>query len=189
MSGWCTRPSIIAATPGRINTVNRECIVSWSASVGVEAWDLLISSRVYSWACVWTGDENSPRSEWYDPWVVNVEKARAAGMLLIFCHPDSGPDDIGKGQTVEKEYLEGKGYAFTLKPISEVLRLFRSEAGGIAGPLATLCRQPDAPAAADALSKLAVCAFDDKKQDQIRKQGGIKLTLAALRSPRRGGRA
>merc|ERR1712032_1395626 len=66
----------------------------------------------YGWCCVWTGNKNSPKEEWYNPWVVNVQAAVKARYDLKFVVPDDGK--LGKGQTLEKKYLDGQQISYQL---------------------------------------------------------------------------
>ena len=76
-------------TQGYLEAGGEACIVSFPASLGQRAWNGMVGGGKLNFACVWTGDNNSPTSEWYDPWVVNVDEAVERGMtLLVYGHSD-----------------------------------------------------------------------------------------------------
>eukprot|EP00964_Phaeocystis_antarctica_P097177 scaffold63345_cov76-Phaeocystis_antarctica.AAC.1 len=76
-------------TKGHLVADGQVCIVSFPASLGQKAWNGMVGDGRLNFACVWTGDNNSPSSEWYDPWVINVDEAVKRGMsLLVYGHSD-----------------------------------------------------------------------------------------------------
>jgi len=131
-------------TPGRLSKPsgalikhnNGAAVCSFPASAGEEVWERLVDGKIDSglfdkgtwwfgagycgrkvdWCCVWTGDENSPRSEWYDPWVENIEMARSMGKRLIFVVNEA--EELGQGQMAEKDYLDEKGYPYTMAKLN-----------------------------------------------------------------------
>merc|ERR1719437_348582 len=99
----------MAPTAGRLHpnsakTFGDVSVVSWPAAAGRSCWEDLLKMTVVSYCCVWTGNDNSPKSEWFDPWVANVELHKASGKKFVFCTMPDGY--IGKGQTHEKEWLD-----------------------------------------------------------------------------------
>ena len=121
----------LEAYPGRV------CIVSFPASLGQRAWNAMAGGDLerdgrlglaVNFACVWTGDNNSPMSEWFDPWVENVVKARERGMTLLVYghsnHPEENPFKhvspergeqkfrLGVGQQAEVKYMNEQGIPY-----------------------------------------------------------------------------
>lgn len=116
---------------------NGAAVVSFPASAGNETWERLIGGKIDSglfdrgtywlfagycgrkvdWCCVWTGKQDSPKSEWYDPWVENVEQAKKMGKRLVFvvnaCH------ELGEGQKMEQKYLFEHGYSFKMAKLNK----------------------------------------------------------------------
>ena len=49
------------------------------------------SGQVFNFCCVWTGNPDSPLSEWFEPWKENVRDTISRGMkLLVIGHTGSG---------------------------------------------------------------------------------------------------
>ena len=104
------------------------CIVSFPASLGQKAWNGMVGGGRLNFACVWTGDNNSPASEWFDPWVLNVDEAVKRGMtLLVYGHSDHPEENqfkhvsplwgeqkyrLGGGQQAEVKHMNEKGVQY-----------------------------------------------------------------------------
>merc|ERR1719326_1950962 len=43
----------------------------------------MVGEGSVNYACVWTGDPNSERHEWFDPWADNVDLAVKLGCKLL----------------------------------------------------------------------------------------------------------
>mmetsp|Transcript_6485 Transcript_6485/g.16022 ORF Transcript_6485/g.16022 Transcript_6485/m.16022 type:complete len:119 (+) Transcript_6485:1-357(+) len=88
----------------------------------------MVGGGELNFACVWTGDNNSPTSEWYDPWVVNVDEAVERGMtLLVYGHSDHPVENqfthvsplwgeqkyrLGAGQQAEVKHMNERGIRY-----------------------------------------------------------------------------
>ena len=107
-----------------LNNGSDTCVVSFPAGrSGVQRWNDLIQNTNY--CCVWTGRDNSDESEWFEPWKKNVEKANQYGMNLVFYinygqrGGPGGRDHMGRGQRMEKKWLDEQGYRFVTKPVED----------------------------------------------------------------------
>merc|ERR1719221_681200 len=109
----------MAPTAGRLND-KFYSVVSWPAAAGSDPWQKLLSMSFVSYCCVWTGNDNSPVSEWFDPWVANVKLHKARGRNFLFCTMPDG--SIGKGQSLEKQWLDKGGIAYHMVSYTEALR-------------------------------------------------------------------
>ena len=70
-------------------------------------WNALVGDgAMMAYACVWTGNPDSPESEWYDPWVLNINKAVKLGKDIIVVGKDG--ESLGYGQGKEIRYLNEK---------------------------------------------------------------------------------
>ena len=88
------------------------CNVVSCPALGVREWEGLVSSQAVAYCVCWTGRDNSPESEWFEPWKKNVAKAVAAGHTLIIIDPNcigGGGRKMGKGQSKELAYLKQNG--------------------------------------------------------------------------------
>ena len=115
-------------TKGHLVADGQVCIVSFPASLGQKAWNGMVGGGRLNFACVWTGDNNSPTSEWYDPWVNNVDEAVKRGMtLLVYGHSDHLEENqfkhlspmwgeqkyrLGGGQQAEVKHMNKKGIRY-----------------------------------------------------------------------------
>ena len=115
-------------TKGHLVANGQICIVSFPASLGQKAWNGMVGGDRLNFACVWTGDNNSPISEWYDPWVINVDEAVKRGMtLLVYGHSDHPEENqfkhasplwgeqkyrLGAGQQAEVKHMNEKGIQY-----------------------------------------------------------------------------
>jgi len=115
-------------TKGYLEAGGQVCIVSFPASLGQKAWNGMVGGGQLNFACVWTGDTNSPTSEWYDPWVVNVDEAVKRGMtLLVYGHSDHPVENqfthvsplwgeqkyrLGAGQQAEVKHMNERGIRY-----------------------------------------------------------------------------
>ena len=110
------------STNGKVDGASKHCVVSFSATLGQAAWNNMVSGET-NFACVWTGRNNSPKREWYDPWVKNVDKAASMGMTLVVIghvdHPRSQFTSkrgekfyLGDGQLAELQYIHSRGYKY-----------------------------------------------------------------------------
>ena len=115
-------------TKGYLEAGGQACIVSFPASLGQKAWNGMVGGGHLNFACVWTGDNNSPTSEWYDPWVVNVDEAVERGMtLLVYGHSDHPVENqfthvsplwgeqkyrLGAGQQAEVKHMNERGIRY-----------------------------------------------------------------------------
>ena len=115
-------------TKGHLEAGGQVCIVSFPASLGQKAWNGMVGGGRLNFACVWTGDNNSPTSEWYDPWVNNVDEAVKRGMtLLVYGHSDHLEENqfkhlspmwgeqkyrLGGGQQAEVKHMNKKGIRY-----------------------------------------------------------------------------
>ena len=120
--------SPLLPTKGHLEVAGQVCIVSFPASLGQKAWNGMVGGGQLNFACVWTGDNNSPRSEWYDPWVINVDEAVKRGMtLLVYGHSDHPEENqfkhasplwgeqkyrLGAGQQAEVQHMNEKGIKY-----------------------------------------------------------------------------
>ena len=120
-------PSLLP-TKGYLEAGGQVCIVSFPASLGQKAWNGMVGGGQLNFACVWTGDNNSPTSEWYDPWVVNVDEAVKRGMtLLVYGHSDHPVENqfthvsplwgeqkyrLGAGQQAEVKHMNERGIRY-----------------------------------------------------------------------------
>ena len=118
----------LQATKGYLEAGGQVCIVSFPASLGQKAWNGMVGGGQLNFACVWTGDTNSPTSEWYDPWVVNVDEAVKRGMtLLVYGHSDHPVENqfthvsplwgeqkyrLGAGQQAEVKHMNERGIRY-----------------------------------------------------------------------------
>ena len=118
----------LQATKGYLEAGGQVCIVSFPASLGQRAWNGMVGGGELNFACVWTGDSNSPTSEWYDPWVVNVDEAVKRGMtLLVYGHSDHPVENqfthvsplwgeqkyrLGAGQQAEVKHMNERGIRY-----------------------------------------------------------------------------
>ena len=155
-----TRQTSLLRTRGNLETGSQVCIVSFPASLGQTTWNSMVGGLLgmcggvprdplpsdpdqagiqkppVNFACVWTGDDNSPTSKWFDPWVKNVDKARELGMTLIVYGHSNHPDEenqfthgeqkfrLGKGQQAEVKYMNERGIPY---------KVFASDADGALG--------------------------------------------------------
>lgn len=124
-------------TDGHLGGPGKFCIVSFPATLGKQAWTGLISGSggTNNYACVWTGNNGSPQSEWYDPWAANVDKAKKMGKKLLVIvhndHPQAQFTDkrsfatycnkrrpvnfrLGNGQIEEIKYLNKMKYKYSV---------------------------------------------------------------------------
>ena len=115
-------------TKGHLEAGGQVCIVSFPASLGQKAWNGMVGGDQLNFACVWTGDNTSPTSEWYDPWVMNVDEAARRGMtLLVYGHSDHPEENqfrhisplwgeqkyrLGAGQQAEVKHMNEKGIQY-----------------------------------------------------------------------------
>eukprot|EP00964_Phaeocystis_antarctica_P030594 scaffold17294_cov78-Phaeocystis_antarctica.AAC.1 len=115
-------------TKGHLVADGQICIVSFPASLGQKAWNGMVAGGRLNFACVWTGDNDSPISEWYDPWVINVDEAVKRGMtLLVYGHSDHPEENqfthvsplwgeqkyrLGGGQQAEVKHMNEKGIQY-----------------------------------------------------------------------------
>ena len=115
-------------TKGHLVADDQVCIVSFPASLGQKAWNGMVAGGRLNFACVWTGDNNSPASEWFDPWVLNVDEAVKRGMtLLVYGHSDHPEENqfthvsplwgeqkfrLGAGQQAEVKHMNEKGIQY-----------------------------------------------------------------------------
>ena len=115
-------------TQGYLEAGGQVCIVSFPASLGQKAWNGMVGGGQLNFACVWTGDTNSPTSEWYDPWVVNVDEAVKRGMtLLVYGHSNHPVENqfthvsplwgeqkyrLGAGQQAEVKHMNERGIRY-----------------------------------------------------------------------------
>ena len=115
-------------TKGHLEAGGQVCIVSFPASLGQKAWNGMVGGGRLNFACVWTGDTNRPTSEWYDPWVMNVDEAAKRGMtLLVYGHSDHPEENqfrhlsplwgeqkyrLGAGQQAEVKHMNEKGIQY-----------------------------------------------------------------------------
>ena len=120
--------SPLLPTKGHLEVAGQVCIVSFPASLGQKAWNGMVGGGQLNFACVWTGDNNSPTSEWYDPWVINVDKAVERGMtLLVYGHSDHPEENqfkhisplwgeqkfrLGAGQQAEVKHMNERGIQY-----------------------------------------------------------------------------
>ena len=120
----------LLATKGNLEAGGQVCIVSFPASLGQQAWNGMVGGGQLNFACVWTGDTNSPTSEWYDPWVRNVDEAVKRGMtLLVYGHSDHPAENqfthvsplwgeqkyrLGAGQLAEVKHMNKRGIRYKL---------------------------------------------------------------------------
>ena len=65
--------SALQATSGKVTgrSPGNYCLVSFPATWGQTAWDAFVNGK-YDFACVWTGNNDSPEEEWFVPWKKNV---------------------------------------------------------------------------------------------------------------------
>jgi len=68
-------------TSGKLCADEEVCIVSFPAMLEQDTWNVLTGQT--NFACVWTGNNDSPREEWFGPWVKNVEEAVKRRMKLL----------------------------------------------------------------------------------------------------------
>jgi len=110
--------AVLLPTTGELDRCQDLCIVSWPASMGADSWDTLVkgAKEPVNYACVWTGNNDSPLKDWFVPWVENVKEALRRGMTLhVVGHGDhpasrdnpqfkefSQLDDIWIGKSVPK---------------------------------------------------------------------------------------
>ena len=110
-------------TKGHLEAGGLVCIVSFPASLGQKAWNGMVGGGWLNFACVWTGDNNSPTSEWYDPWVNNVDEAVKRGMtLLVYGHSDHPEENQFKHASPlwgEQKYRLGAGQQAEVKHMNE----------------------------------------------------------------------
>ena len=115
-------------TQGYLEADGKVCIVCFPASLRQRAWNGMVGGGELNFACVWTGDSNSPTSEWYDPWVVNVDEAVERGMtLLVYGHSDHPVENqfthvsplwgeqkyrLGAGQQAEVKHMNERGIRY-----------------------------------------------------------------------------
>jgi hypothetical protein len=120
----------LQAAKGYLEAGGQVCIVSFPASLGQKAWNGMVGGGQLNFACVWTGDTNSPTSEWYDPWVRNVDEAVKRGMtLLVYGHSDHPVENqfthvsplwgeqkyrLGGGQLAEVKHMNKRGIRYKL---------------------------------------------------------------------------
>ena len=115
--------SALHATSGRVTGISpgNWCIISFPASWGQDTWNGFVRG-MFDFACVWTGNSNSPMEEWFDPWKDNVLEAQRKGMKLLVmghedCHQPGGAQithnnkkfRLGNGQTIEVKWLNEQG--------------------------------------------------------------------------------
>ena len=110
-------------TKGHLVADGQVCIVSFPASLGQKAWNGMVGDGRLNFACVWTGDNNSPTSEWWDPWVLNVDEAVKQGMtLLVYGHSDHPEENQFKHVSPlwgEQKYRLGAGQQAEVKHMNE----------------------------------------------------------------------
>ena len=120
--------SPLLPTKGHLEAAGQVCIVSFPASLGQKAWNGMVGGGQLNFACVWTGDNNSPASEWYDPWVINVDEAVKRGMVLIVYGHSDHPEEnqfkhisplwgeqkfrLGAGQQAEVKHMNERGIQY-----------------------------------------------------------------------------
>eukprot|EP00964_Phaeocystis_antarctica_P088307 scaffold56194_cov73-Phaeocystis_antarctica.AAC.2 len=120
--------SPLLPTKGHLVADGQICIVSFPASLGQKAWNAMVGGGRLNFTCVWTGDNKSPTSEWYDPWVLNVDDAVKRGMtLLVYGHSDHPEENqfkhvsplwgeqkyrLGAGQQAEVKHMNEKGIQY-----------------------------------------------------------------------------
>ena len=156
------RPTSLLPTPGNLEAGSQVCIVSFPASLGQTAWNSMVGGLLgmcgvdpsdplpsgpdragiqkppVNYACVWTGNNESPMSEWFDPWVVNVDKAVERGMTLIVYGHSNHPDEKNQFKHVSPEWGEqnfrlGAGQQAEVKYMNEnniPYKVFASDADG-----------------------------------------------------------
>ena len=133
-------PVPLAKSAGVIRDKATACLCSFPACAGQFNWNGCVEQGMHigkgqSFACVWTGNEDSPESEWFDPWKKNVDLAVSKKQKLIFIvwaataglppgktlnrtelgHIKSKVNFyIGGGQAKELAYLMEKGYDFSI---------------------------------------------------------------------------
>ena len=123
-----SQSSSLLPTKGHLEASGQVCIVSFPASLGQKAWNGMVGGGQLNFACVWTGDNTSPTSEWYDPWVMNVDEAAKRGMtLLVYGHSDHPEENqfrhlsplwgeqkyrLGAGQQAEVKHMNEKGIQY-----------------------------------------------------------------------------
>merc|ERR1711988_629849 len=124
-------------TTGLIREHAKSCIASYPARFGdfkppvvdgvqypdahlaVSQWEKITSLKGFSHACVWTGKDDSKMSEWFEPWKLNIKLAAEKGQKLMFCilPKHYGGEQIGRGQTIEKEYLDKHNIKYEVEEI------------------------------------------------------------------------
>ena len=97
--------SALQATKGKVTGDSRGnyCLVSFPATWGQQDWNYFVNG-LFDYACVWTGNNNSPMEEWFVPWKENVLEAQRKGMtLLVLGH--EGCQNPG-GAQIEMDFPE-----------------------------------------------------------------------------------
>ena len=128
--------SALQATQGKVTGVSpgNWCLVSFPATWGQGAWNGFVNNS-FDFACVWTGNSNSPMKEWFDPWKENVLQAQKKGMkLLVLGHQDCNTTGgaqikmdfpvgkktfrLGSGQTTEVKWMNEQGISYEVYCVS-----------------------------------------------------------------------
>ena len=153
--------SAMEATSGKVtgNSPENYCLVSFPATWGQRAWDKFVNGA-FDYACVWTGNENSPEKEWFEPWKKNVLDARARGMrLLVLGHEDCinpggsqcqhttpfGTKEtfrLGGGQTTEVKWMNKQGISYKVYCVRPNPWLFLPCLALLAWPSCPTCPLP-----------------------------------------------
>ena len=91
----------------------------------------MLSNGKINYACVWTGDKNSPihgPNGWFTKWAQNVATAQKLGqeLVCVINNFDPRPDCMGQGQTTEVVYMRKEKITFKTITFKDFMKLITS---------------------------------------------------------------